>query len=573
MKIEVSRVFTALAVGMFMAAALPSTSRAEPPSWSGNPDANLVIKTLPGMMRYDVAELFAEPGARVKLTLENPDDLQHNLVLLGADPGDRDGQKFAQEVFTKLGDQAIANGWVPRDDPRVLAATSLLDPHGAEAIYFVAPGEPGEYPFVCTVPGHSLLMRGLLRVRPAVEVLTDLTYAIYEGQWDKLPDFSTLKPVKTGKLPDNRIDIGVAKDLKGGFGIVFEGTLNLAAEEDYRFYLASDDGSRLIIDGEGLIDNDGIHPMGNPKEAMIRLQEGTHSLRVAYFEKSGQRGLSVAARSKSLGWQDLSVEPSRGKAKKAEPEPILLTPRDGEAITHRAFLPGVNPRGIAVGYPGGVNLAWDADVLNVALVWRGGFLNVASHWEGRGSGSRISGYDQIQPGPGFPFQRLGSLDEPWLTVSKASIKYERDVAEPTKEITFHVKHPDYAFHGYRLDPKNRYPTFRYAYLGAEVEDRFAPAEIDGREALERTLTVGGELPENLWFRVADRGSLEKNETGWHPVDDKLWVRIEGAAEEPVTRSIEGKRELLVPLEAGDKQRTLKITYAWQTRIGGRVDPR
>ena len=568
MKILVSRLFVALVVAV-VCVALPG--KAEPPAWSGNPDAELVVKTLPGMMRYDASELTVKPGARVKLTLENPDDLQHNLVVLKEDPKDRDGQKFAQNVFTSLGDKAIEQGWVPRDDPRVIAATQLLDPKAAEAIYFVAPDQPGEYPYVCTVPGHSLLMRGMLQVRDEVQVLTDLTYSLYEGQWDKLPDFSKLEPVKTGELPAGKIDLAVANHLKGGFGIEFEGKLNITAEEDVRFYLASDDGSRVIVDGEGIVDNDGIHAMGNPKEGMVRLQEGTHTIRVPYFERSGQRGIILMVRSKSLGWQGLSAQTAKIKAKKAEPKPILLTPGNGEAITHRAFLPGTNPRGIAIGYPGGVNVGWDADVMNVAMVWRGGFLNVAPHWNGRGSGSQPSGYDLIKTGHGFPFQQLESLDEPWLTVSKDRIKYERDNADPQKEISFVVKNPDYQFTGYRLDPENRYPTFRYRYREAEVEDRFEPAEIDGREAIVRHLAIKGSVGEETWFRVADTGNLEMNDGGWYQADGKLWVKVEGGGE-PVVRRVENKPELIVPLEAGADEQKLKVTYWWQTAIGGRVKP-
>ncbi|MCB1228641.1 MAG: hypothetical protein KDN19_00145 [Verrucomicrobiae bacterium] len=571
MKFEVSRFLsipTLAAVGLF---SIVSEVRAEPPAWSGNPDATFVIKTLPGMMRYDTTELFAAPGDRIKLSLENDDDLQHNLVVLKTDPNDKDGQKFAQAVFTSLGDKAIAMGWVPRDDPRIIVATQLLDPHASEAIYFEAPEEPGDYPFVCTVPGHSLLMRGTIRVQKAIEVLTDLTYSIYEGKWDKLPDFSTLKPTKTGDLPSGKLDIGVAKDLKGGFGIVFEGKLHLTDEEDYRFFLASDDGSRLIIDGEGIIDRDGVHPMGSPKEEMLRLQEGVHSLRVVYFEKSGQRGLSLAMRSKSLGWQDLSVQTTNKKAQKAPPKPILLTPKNGEAITFRAFLPGVNPRSIAVGYPGGVNLAWDADVLNLSRVWRGGFLNVASNWDGRGSGSQISGYDQAEASHGFPFQQLESLDEPWMTVSKASIKYERDVADPQKEISFYVKNPDYQFEGYRLEPGNRFPTFRYRYHDVEIEDTFAPSEIDGREALVRTVTLRGKVPEKTYFRLADSGNLERNDSGWYAIEPAVWLKLDSGGE-PVLRNVEGGKDLVLPIEPDTEKTELKMTYWWQTKIGGRVKP-
>lgn len=549
------------------AIALPS--RAEPPAWSGSPDASLTVKTLPGMMRYDQNELTAEPGAKIKLTIENPDDLQHNFVLLKADPKDKDGQKFAQDTWM-LGEKVVATGWVPVGNPRILAASALLNPAASEALYFVAPEEPGEYPYVCTVPGHSLLMRGVLKVHKAgAAQLKDLTYSIYQGDWNKLPDFSKLTPVETGKLPQGRIDLAVAKKHKGGIGIVFEGKLIVsgATAEDFHFFVASDDGSRVVVDGEGIVEDDGVHPIGNPKEGKVKLPPGEHTVRVLYFDKSRDRALTVGLRAKSLGWADLSVVPSSKKAAKPAQQPILLTPKGGEAITHRAFLPNVNPRGIAVGYPGGINLAWDADALNLAMIWRGGFLNVAPHWEGRGSGSQPSGYDQVRTGAGLPMQQLESLDEPWVATSTATILNEKDTDTPKKEMTFNVKHPDYQFLGYRLDPKNRFPTFRYRYREAKVTESFAPAEIEGREALVRKIAFTGAIPKETWFRLADTGSLEKNDSGWYAIDANLWLKVEGSAE-PTVRTA-GKKELIVPV-AESGERVITVTYWWQTKIGGRV---
>ncbi|MCP5542260.1 MAG: hypothetical protein H7A52_19115, partial [Akkermansiaceae bacterium] len=306
-----------------VAAAVPF-ARAEPPEWSGNPDKTIVVRTLPGMMRYDTTDIAVPPGARVKLTLENPDDLQHNLVILKPDAKDKDGQKFAQEAWL-LGEEGIKLGWVPRDHPRILVAARLLDPKAGEDLYFVAPAEAGDYPFICTVPGHSMLMRGTLHIRSETKLLEDLSYSIYEGNWDKLPDFSKLTAVETGKLPGGLVTLQVAKKRKGGFGIVFEGRLKVTRAEKFEFFLDSDDGSRLIIDGEGTVDRDGVHPDGSPNKGEETLQEGEHGFRLLYFEKSGNRGLSLAAKSKSLGEVALSESVLKKKAARPEPDPILLT--------------------------------------------------------------------------------------------------------------------------------------------------------------------------------------------------------------------------------------------------------
>jgi azurin len=46
------------------------------------------------------------------------------------------------------------------DDKSILHHTKLLDPNSVETLRFIAPKKPGRYPYVCTFPGHWLLMRG-----------------------------------------------------------------------------------------------------------------------------------------------------------------------------------------------------------------------------------------------------------------------------------------------------------------------------------------------------------------------------------------------------------------------------
>ena len=559
---------------VLVAAALVTTAlptQAEPPEWSGNPDASITIKTMPGMMRYDQAEIEVAPGTKVKLTLDNPDDLQHNLVLLKPSKDDKDGQKFSQQVW-QLGEEGIALGWVPKDHPRIIVASKLLDPESSEDLYFVAPKEYGDYPFVCTVPGHSMLMKGILKIQdPSAKAsLEKLTYKIYKGDWKKLPDFSKLKPIKTGKLPDGIIDLSVAKKHKGGsIGVVFEGKLRVENEEDHRFFLSSDDGVRLIIDGEGVIDLDGIHPAGNPTEAMERLQEGIHEIRVPWFDAGGHRVLALSVRSKTIGNAPLSKDANKKKPKKASPPPMLLTSKNGEAITHRAFIGGVSPRAIAVGYPGGVNLAWDADLMNLSVLWRGGFVDVAPHWNGRGSGSNIAGYDKISPAPGLPMQVLESLDEPWQSDSKATIKYERDTTDPQKEITFDIRHPDYHFDGYTLDEK-RFPTLRYTYQeNVQMEESFQPLHSAGLDGLQRTIRIKGKTPAAAHLRIASGGDIKAS-------DDSNWIecgayriKFSESSLKPIIREIEGKTEVLAALIGDAEDQSLVITYQWTKPIGGR----
>ena len=60
----------------------------------------------------------------------------------------------------------ITKHFIP-DSDKILHHTKLLDPDTSETIRFNAPTEPGDYPYVCTFPGHWILMRGTMHVKPA----------------------------------------------------------------------------------------------------------------------------------------------------------------------------------------------------------------------------------------------------------------------------------------------------------------------------------------------------------------------------------------------------------------------
>ncbi len=129
-----------------------------PSDWTDGPDEELEIGTQPGM-QYDTRFLTVEAGSKIKLTLNNPDDMIHNLVITKPDAADAVGN-----AALKLGLEGQAKGYVPNSDD-VLFHTNLLEPGSSDVIYFVAPDEPGDYQFVCTFPGHAASMRGVLRVK------------------------------------------------------------------------------------------------------------------------------------------------------------------------------------------------------------------------------------------------------------------------------------------------------------------------------------------------------------------------------------------------------------------------
>ncbi len=115
-------------------------------------------------------------------------------------------------------------------------------------------------------------------------------YLAYAGQWDRLPDFAKLVPVKTGTAAS--FDLAAVRPQPDAFGIVWNGKLDVGRPGKYTFQLGSDDGSRLSIDNKIAINNDGCHGMA-PRTAVVELKQGEHDFKLEYFDKEGTDGLAI----------------------------------------------------------------------------------------------------------------------------------------------------------------------------------------------------------------------------------------------------------------------------------------
>ena len=116
------------------------------------------INTVVEKMKYDTPNLTVKAGKKIKLIFANPDFMPHNIVLVN--PGKADA--VAMEAM-KLGATGFDVGFVPKSAD-VIWASKLID-HGAkQVIEFNAPTKLGDYPYVCTFPGHHIIMRGNMKV-------------------------------------------------------------------------------------------------------------------------------------------------------------------------------------------------------------------------------------------------------------------------------------------------------------------------------------------------------------------------------------------------------------------------
>jgi mono/diheme cytochrome c family protein len=127
-------------------------------------------------------------------------------------------------------------------------------------------------------------------------------YAYYEGAWDKLPDFATLKPLASGT--GSGLDIGVARR-GSNYAIKFDAVLPIERDANYTFTLNSDDGSQLWIDGSLVVDNDGIHSL-QAKQGKAKLAKGIHQVSVRFFQGPGEAVLEASIEAPGLGRHNLA---------------------------------------------------------------------------------------------------------------------------------------------------------------------------------------------------------------------------------------------------------------------------
>jgi len=117
---------------------------------------------------------------------------------------------------------------------------------------------------------------------------------------DKTINFRSTGPTFPGTKLDNH------------FAIRWTGKIKIPKDGVYTFYLESDDGSRLLIDGKTVVDNGGLHDM-QEQEANAELKAGEHELRIDYFENENDGGAGCV-----LSWK------TKGQVKEVVPANALF---------------------------------------------------------------------------------------------------------------------------------------------------------------------------------------------------------------------------------------------------------
>lgn len=148
-------------------------------------------------------------------------------------------------------------------------------------------GNYGHNPVVTSVFSEGDYFQGLKSVR---KLKPGLRYSYYEGVWDSVPDFSKLKPVKTGITDNTDLSFALKKD---SFAVQFEGYLHITKKDLYFLWIVSDEGSKVYLNNELLLDHDGLHAAERPVVKVVPLDQGYYPLVIKYFEKTGDQVVTV----------------------------------------------------------------------------------------------------------------------------------------------------------------------------------------------------------------------------------------------------------------------------------------
>lgn len=163
-------------------------------------------------------------------------------------------------------DSPLAGGTVTISDTCVLRARTFHEGKAVSGITTVAFEKA--VPILAT--GHKGAHAGL-------------RCEVFEGNWDTLPDFTARTAAETHTsetvaLPDTYTREYVAHR--------YTGYINIERTGVYAFALTSDDGSVLRLNGETVIDNDGLHG-SETQTGVVALAAGWHPITVGWFNKTG----------------------------------------------------------------------------------------------------------------------------------------------------------------------------------------------------------------------------------------------------------------------------------------------
>jgi hypothetical protein len=231
----------------------------------------------------------------------NPVDVLSNDYDLNMDPLEID----SWDATTSLGDAVVLNG-----ESGMLEVVPEAGAAGGERTFTYTIIEPssGE-------TATAVVTVDLSTPRPAVVVdgsSPGLFCEYYElSAPQELPDFADLEPYASEIVPQVDFESTGGEYAGSGradeVGAVYTGWLEVPEAGLWSLITVSDDGSKLWIGDELVVDNDGLHGM-RTRSGDIALAAGRHPMRLEFFENGGGAGLHLRWSGPNVGTQAIPAE-------------------------------------------------------------------------------------------------------------------------------------------------------------------------------------------------------------------------------------------------------------------------
>jgi mono/diheme cytochrome c family protein len=220
------------------------------------------------------------------------------------------------------------------------------------------------------------------------------------------------------------------------------------------------------------------------------------------------------------------------------------------AVLHRGRSRVAGFRGIAVGLPGKLNYAFNAETGTLSALWEGDFVHV--NWSGQGSGDFNPASQPIQLAQDVSFAPLPDAKAPWPLLPVMTKE------QPVNPDPLYPKNLGYQFRGVALDA-SFVPTFFYQCGRVQIEDRTGAMVQETKRGLKRVITFRSEEPQSIWFRGLT-GDIQR-ESDWVYRSGRLRITVpdanaslRSATEQP------DRQELLLRLNILHGESTLEIEY-------------
>ncbi len=434
---------------------------------------------------------------------------------------DAQGNKVENAIFSEV----YLNGFLVQSDVEV-----------KESIATPGKKETGAASLLLTANNAPVAIKDIQYKSFGLEKLTlsDLEYSLYKGTWDKLPDFSTMTPEKTGKVEEFSIK-GLA-DGNDHYGIVFKGNLSVPTSGDYLFESRIDDGGDLIIDGELVIHNDGEPGFGAAK-GLITLEKGVHTFESSYYQDVWGSMLLIDYEGPEISPKTFGVNPYGNSGRRREP---LVVMAESEPRLIRSFLEYKDTRKthpLSIITEEKVNYSYD--LLNGSLIkgWKGADADASEMWRARGEPQLLKPLNfSVDFSDNVPVAKLLSASDAW----------PKEMQEDFKVL------------GYDINTAGL-PVINYQLGNLQFHDITQPSQ----DLAGLTREVGFINPESnglTWFQIAAGNSIYQLSNGWYCVDGNYYIVIDQAADINVVNRFD--KELIVQLPNAPEMSTFKYSIIW-----------